>query len=181
MHPFSHRSLFAAVAITALFATGCGKSKAIQAALDKHKIDYGRCELMAEQKEVNGSPGWAAATACRVKLRQTIMTEVGEEKLETYEKALEAWKADHGKEAVEEAKKAGGASGGGATGGSGDGCPDGAACLNKCKSECEAKHGIMIDTAKMAACAKAGKRPDQCVSEATNQTARACFLRCRGL
>lgn len=60
-------------------------------------------------------------------------------------------------------------------------CPNGSSCLNRCKSTCEAKHGKMVDIAKMGACARAKKPADVCVDQATNQSTRRCFLTCRGL
>lgn len=165
------------VLLAALLACKGGKSKAF-AAFDKHRIEYGKCEIMAESKtEVGGKPAWIAATVCRTKHRQAVSAEIG---ASDYDKHFDAWKKEFGAKAVADARSAPATESATASGSSGNDCPNGAACLNRCTSECETKHGKMIDLEKMKSCASSGGGAD-CVTKATNESARKCFLACRGL
>jgi hypothetical protein len=176
---FHGRGRFGAAALVfgALLACKGGKTKAF-AAFDTHRLDYGKCELMKESKEdVGGQAPWMAATLCRAKHRKLVVAEVGDK---DFDKHFDAWKAEHGAKAVEDARKESSSSTATASGGSGDDCPNGAGCLNRCRSECETKHGKMIDLDKLRECTKGGGGAD-CVTKASNESARLCFLKCRGL
>ena len=60
------RSAPAVLLLSMLLLPACGKGKAEAfAALDKHKDEYGRCEVIGEQKEFEGKPAWLGATVCR--------------------------------------------------------------------------------------------------------------------
>lgn len=161
-----------------LWVAACNKGKSkseIFDILDKHRLSYGKCELMAQSKDqIDGKPAWMAATVCRVKHRQEVLTEVGESS--KFEDWFEDWKKEKGPKAVQDARSAPASKSA-----KGDDCPHGAACMNRCRSECESKHGRMIDTASLGPCSRAGGKPDECIAKATNKAAQACFLRCRGL
>ncbi|MFO0571373.1 MAG: hypothetical protein U0263_37435 [Polyangiaceae bacterium] len=161
----------------ALLACKGGKSKAF-AAFDKHRIEYGKCEIIAESKtEVGGKPAWIAATVCRTKHRQAVCKDISTSE---YDKYIDDWKKEFGAKAVEDARSAPDTEGDTTSGSSGGDCPNGAACLNRCRSECEAKHGKMIDLDKMKECTSSGGGAD-CVNKATNTSTQQCFLKCRGL
>jgi hypothetical protein len=163
-----------------LAGIGCNRGKSkdeVFTILDKHRIDYGRCEVMAQSKDqVDGKPAWIAANVCRVKFKQDVLAEVGESS--KFEDWFEDWKKEKGAKATQDAKSAPPPK---TTSKAGDDCPSGAACLNRCRSECEGKHGTMIDSAAMMACAKGGGKPEECSTKATNATTKACFMKCRGL
>lgn len=163
----------------ALLACKGGKSKTeVYAALDKHRLEYGKCEIMAESKtEVEGKPAWMAATVCRAKHRQTVLAELGEQK--KFDDIFEEWKKEKGPQAVEDARKSPDSTSSSESSSSGD-CPNGAGCLNRCRQECETKHGKMLDLDKMRECSQSGGGAE-CVGKATNEPARKCFLECRGL
>lgn len=165
--------------LMACAGAGCcnrGKSKSeVFAILDKHRLEYGKCEVIAASSTpVDGQQPWLAATVCRAKHRKVVLDEVGESK--NFEAWFDDWKKENGAKATEEAR-----SSGVATASSGDDCPGGANCLNRCRAECEGKHGKIIDTNVMGACARAKGSPADCVNKATNKTAQACFMKCRGL
>ena len=173
-----------AASVLALFVAttclaGCGREqKETNAVLDKHRLIYGVCEVMAEAKgNEDGKPAWINASVCRAKHRQTVMKDL-EGQPKKFDQYFDAWKKEKGPQAVADAR---GLPPGKPAGNAGGDCPDGAACLNRCRDECEGKHGKMIDAAKMAACAKSGKSDDICVNEGTNQAAKTCFLSCRGM
>ncbi|MCC6665651.1 MAG: hypothetical protein IT375_17990 [Polyangiaceae bacterium] len=165
------------VLFAALLACKGGKSKAF-AAFDKHRIDYGKCEIMAESKtEVGGKPAWIAATVCKTKHRQAVCADITTSE---FDKHFDAWKKEFGAKAVEDARSAPATETGTASGSSGGDCPNGAACINRCRSDCESTHGKLIDLDKMKECTSSGGGAD-CVTKASNESARQCFLKCRGL
>jgi hypothetical protein len=159
------------------FAAGCGPSKSdVFAALGKHQVEYGRCELMAQSKDpASGKPGWIGATICRAKLRKTVLTEVGETK--KYEAWLEEWKKENGAKAMQAAKAAPAP-----MAKENPACPHGAGCINRCRAECEGKHGKIIDLAALRACNQdKTAKPETCVGRSTNTAAQQCLMKCRGL
>ena len=162
----------------ALLACKGGKTKAF-AAFDSHRLEYGKCEVMAESKEsVDGKPAWMAATVCRAQHRTAVTTELGGD-AKAFDKYFDDWKKEHGAAAVADAR-ANPAPTTASESSAGDDCPNGAGCLNRCRSSCETKHGKMIDLDKLKSCTKSGGGAE-CVTQATNESARKCFLSCRGL
>ena len=164
----------------ALLACKGGKAKTETfAALDKHAIDYGRCEVMNESKEeVNGKPAWIAATLCRAQFKKKVMDELSDTK--KFEDYFEEWKKEKGAKAIADARAAPADTSAPAAAAGSDDCPNGAGCLNRCRSECEGKHGKLMDLDKMRDCTKGGGGAE-CVTKATNQETRKCFFGCRGL
>jgi hypothetical protein len=154
-----------------------GKSRSeVFAVLDKYRLDYGKCEVIAKSSgKVNGQEPWLAATACRGKHLRLVLDEVGDSK--NFNGWFEEWKKERGPKAVEDARSTPSTPGDS----SGNDCPNGAGCLNRCRSECETKHGKMTDVAKISACAKSGKKPEECVAAGSNNAAVACFRSCRGI
>lgn len=170
----THQLLRAALVCAAFALPACGgKSRSETfAVLDKYRLDYGKCEVMAQSKgQINGQEPWLAATVCRTRHRQAVVAELNDAK--SFDKHFDDWKKEHGPKAVEDARSAPSA-------GDND-CPNGAGCLNRCRAECEAKHGKMMDSAKIAACAKTSKKPEDCVSAGSNPAATSCFRSCRGI
>jgi hypothetical protein len=104
-----------------------------------------------------------------------VLDEVGDSK--NFNGWFEEWKKERGPKAVEDARSTPSTPGDS----SGNDCPNGAGCLNRCRSECETKHGKMTDVAKISACAKSGKKPEECVAAGSNNAAVACFRSCRGI
>lgn len=159
--------------------TGCdfGKKKKVFAALDNHRIEYGRCEIMGESKlPIGGKPAWLAAVTCKAKHTSAVLGDLGTGvDNKSFQKYFDAWKHENGAKAVADARALPPE-----PSTSGSDCPQGAACINRCRAECESKHGPLVDQSKLQACIKAG-RGAACVTEAVNRPGQSCFLSCRGL
>jgi hypothetical protein len=163
--------------LLAVASTACcnrGKSRSeLFAVLDKHRLAYGKCELIAKSPgNVDGQPAWLAATACRARHKRAVIEEAGDTR--NFEAWFKEWEKENGPRAIEDARAAPSAA-------SGNDCPSGAACLNRCMAECEGKHGKLVDTAAMVACNKKGGKSEECTNKTANRPAQSCFLRCRGL
>jgi len=177
----------ALVAVTLVVGCkGAKAKKAIFAALDNHRIEYGKCEIMSEAKgDIDGKPAWMMANVCKARHRKDVMTEAGDAAdAKSFQTHFDDWKKENGAKAVADARSEPDKPSAASTGpfkGGGDDCPQGAACLNRCKAECEGKHGAMMDSASIGPCAKAGGKPEECVKKAMNQETRRCFFTCRGL
>src|ERR1043165_7185269 len=92
------------ILILGLAACGGDKAKVFEV-LDKHADKYGQCRVMSEQKEVDGKPGWIAASVCDVQHRQAVLAELPNIDTKKFDGYFTDWKKEKGEAAVAVARK----------------------------------------------------------------------------
>ena len=89
-----------ALAFTTTCLVGCGKEqKETDTVLDKHRLVYGVCEVMAEVK----GQADAGTAACRATHRQTVLKEL-EGQPKKFDQYFDAWKKEKGPQALADAR-----------------------------------------------------------------------------
>lgn len=117
-----------------LLACGSGDKAKAFGALDKHATEYGACRVLSEQKEVDGKPGWIAASVCDAQHRQAVLQELPGMDAKKFDGYFTDWKKEKGEAAVTAARKNPPPSGGGSLAAGGGRISESArmAIINEC-------------------------------------------------